>query len=256
MSKSAFALALLLAVNLASPALAVDKTKKHPQPTPSAEPADSCEAPCPPDDDFPVDLNLLFDVGYSQYNLSALNQVMTAKGYNAFSEHNLALGAGTQLILWHVITEFETHFAFNAPVLNDDYVANLGLGHFLLNVGYQFRPIPQLSLYPLVGIGLGFLDLNFRRRAQLPSFDEFLANPGRQGRISDLFLALNAGLGLDWISDWGFQIGLRGGYLWTPPSNWWQIQDVGNSDNSVTTPVAGGPDISLSGPYFKLMLGF
>lgn len=210
------------------------------------------------DEDFPFDLHLLFNLGYSRYGLTDLNKTLQAKGYSAFGENSLALGGSMQFSFWNVLTEFDTNFALTAPSLNDSYISSLTEGNFLLNLGYQFKPVRQLRIYPLLGIGLGFLDMSFRRRAILPSFDEFLTNPGRQGKISNLFLTLNAGLGIDWVSDWGVQIGLRGGYLWTPPSNWWQLQDISsnNDDNNRSLPVAGGPEISLSGPYVKVMMGF
>jgi hypothetical protein len=209
-------------------------------------------------EDFPFDAKLLFDIGYIRYGLTDLNKALQAKGYSPFSEHNLLLGGSLQLIFWQFLSEFSFDAGINAPSLNDTFIANMSAGHFLLNFGYQFKPLPQLSIYPLVGVGLGFLDLTFRQRGVLPSFDEVLSNPGRQGHISNLLLTLNAGLGIDWKTDWGFQLGLRGGYLWTPPSNWWQLQDVSNdnSQNNNGQPLAGGPDISLSGPYAKLMVGF
>ncbi|MEZ0371756.1 MAG: hypothetical protein ACAI44_21870, partial [Candidatus Sericytochromatia bacterium] len=204
-----------LMLPLSSPALAQvtvgepdvrwgDQEEPAPEASPENEPDVSCQAiGCT--DDFPVDLSVLFDIGYSRYGLTDLNKAMQAKGYSPFSEHMLSLGGSMQVVLWHVITEFETSFSFASSSINDSYVSSLGAGNFLLNFGYQFKPVPQLSIYPLLGLGLGFLDLDFRRRSLLPSFDEFLTNPGRQGRISNLFFTLNAGLGIDWQWDWGFQ---------------------------------------------------
>ncbi len=216
--------------------------------------ADVCLFAC--EEDFPLDLNMLFHTGYSRYDLSSLNQVMQAKGYTPFSEHMFALGGSLQFVTWNFITEFEGNVAIGAPTLNDTYFSNLFAGNVLLNFGYQFKPLKALRIYPIVGVGLGFAQLDFTRRNFLPSFDEFLSNPGRQGQINNLLFTLNAGLGIDWVWDWGGQIGLRGGYLWTPPSNWWDIQDVRGDDSSRNLPVAGGPSMSLSGPYLRLMIGF
>lgn len=224
----------------------------------SADKAGKADKDCKNCTDRTIDGHLLMGLGYSHYGLSGLNTAMQAKGYSPFSEHSFAIGGNLELIFSHFITEFETNFAFTTPSLNADFISSLSEGNFLLNFGYEFKPIPRLRIYPLVGIGIGFLDLDFKRRARLPSFDEFLSNPGRQGHISDVFFTLNAALGLDWATDFCL-IGVRGGYLWTPASNWWQLQEAtngGNDDSTRSIPVAGGPDISLSGPYVKVMLGF
>ncbi|PKL76864.1 MAG: hypothetical protein CVV27_08100 [Candidatus Melainabacteria bacterium HGW-Melainabacteria-1] len=227
-----------------------------PTPEPAVDPENFClELSC--DDDFPLDFNLLFSLGYSRTDLTALNSSMQAKGYLPFSQDALSLGGSLQVVIHRVITEFEGNVALIAPSLNDNFTASLTTGSFLLNFGYQFRPVRNLSIYPLVGIGMGLMDLSFTRRNLQPSFDEFLDNPGRQGRIDNLTLALNAALGLDWRSDWGFQIGLRGGYLWSLPSNWWSLTDVySDEDSNRSIPIAGGPSVSLSGPYLKVMMGF
>lgn len=215
---------------------------------------DDCFFGC--EDDLPISLNMLFNTGYSRYNLSELNQVMQGKGYSAFSENLFSVGGSMQLVAWNFLTELEGNVAFGAPSINDTYYTNLSAGNVLLNFGYQLKPVKELSIYPIVGLGIGIAQLDFTRRNLLPSFDEFLTNPGRQGQISNLLFTLNAGVGIDWEWDWGAQIGIRGGYLWTPPSNWWDIQDVRDDDNSRSLAVAGGPSISLSGPYVRVMLGF
>lgn len=224
------------------------------EPEDEQEEDDSCLFGC--EDDLPISLNMLFNTGYSRYNLSDLNQVMQGKGYSAFSENLFSVGGSMQLVTWNFLTELEGNVAFGAPSINDTYYTNLSAGNVLLNFGYQLKPVKELSIYPIVGLGIGIAQLDFTRRNLLPSFDEFLTNPGRQGQISNLLFTLNAGVGIDWEWDWGGQIGIRGGYLWTPPSNWWDIQDVRDDDNSRSLAVAGGPSISLSGPYVRVMLGF
>lgn len=251
---------------MASPAADPDEPDAEPEEEPDDEaddepddePDDLClDMPC--GEEFPFDLNLLFNIGYSRSELSGLNTALQAKGYSPFGEHMLSMGGSMQFIAWNVMTEFEGNFGITAPSLNNDYFVNLTNGSLLLNLGYQFKPTPNLRIYPLVGIGAGLLDMSFTRRSLSPSFDEFLSNPGRQGRIGALLLALNAGVGLDWRWDWGFQVGLRGGYLWTPPSNWWSMTDIysdSDNDNQRSYPVAGGPSISMSGPYLRMMIGF
>lgn len=251
----------------APPASTDPLTEPSAEPSPAPSPAPTPQASEPDDEfclelscaeEFPFDLNLLFNLGYNRYGLETLNTAMRDKGYSNFGENMLSLGGSLQFITWNVLTEFEGNVGLTTPSFNSDYQVNLTTGNFLLNLGYQFKPLRELSIYPLLGIGVGFLDMDFRSRKLFPSFDEFLSNPGRQSRLGNVFLTLNLGLGIDWRWGWGFQAGLRGGWLWTPPSNWWGMSNVySNSDGSSNSVnLAGGPEITLGGPYLKLMLGF
>lgn len=229
-------------------------------------PAQACEESedCFPDmllgpqDPLNFDVNLLFSTGYVRPGLGELNRVLTSQDYLPVSEHQLQFGSQFQLILWHILAEFEGNVSLTPPTFNDDFLMQLTTGNVLLNGGYVFSPLPGLQITPLAGLGMSFLDMRFTRRNLLLSFDEYLANPGRQGDLGNVFFTLHGALQVDWRWDWGFQIGLRGGYYWTPASNWWGYSDVyrASDDSNNTTALAGGPAIALSGPYLKLLIGF
>lgn len=207
--------------------------------------------------DFPFEMHILFSPGYQRLNLSNINPLMTQRGYAAFEENMVAFGGSFQMIWWNVLTEWEGGASLTAPVSNQDFVAQLYSGYFFMNLGYRFKPLKNLSIYPLLGLGINTLDLNFTRRALLPSLDDFLDNPGWQGSISNTLFAINLGLGLDWHWDWVGTLGLRGGYILNPfAGNWWTLNDLQSNEDRQGPPLSNGPATSLSGPYVRLNLGF
>ncbi len=201
-----------------------------------------------------------FSIGYQGSNLQALNQALNKQGYSSLSEHALSFGGAMQFRVFHVLSEFEGQVNLLTPTLNSNYSLQATSGLFFINLGYVFRPLRNLNIYPLVGIGAAMLDLNFTQRNTALSFDDFLKNPGRQGDLNNMMLAFNLGLGIDWLGDWFGLIGLRAGYIFTPwGSNWWTINQIG-SDNSDSSnygyPISNGPTLGLAGPYLRLNLGF
>lgn len=209
--------------------------------------------------DSPVGVHLLFGVGYQRAALGPLQSQMTQRGYGNLPEDLLSLGGHLQLSLWNVLTEFEGNVASTWPQVNEDYSVTMSNAQFLFNVGYQFRPTPSVSIYPLVGLGMNLLDLNFTRRTISPSFDDVLAAPTRQGQLTHTAFALNVGLGADWHWGWLGKIGIRGGMLFTPFAGVWSTSSAathGSSSSINDIPVAGGPDVRAGGPYLRVMVGF
>lgn len=172
----------------------------------------------------PLGGHLLFSPGYQHLNLQTLFSSLEKQNYSGISQENLALNGSLQFIFWHLLTEFEGGVNLSAPVANSDYWLQLMADTFFVNLGYEFRPLKNLSIYPLVGLGMSSVNLKFTRRNLLPDFDTFLAQPGWQGQLDNSLLAINLGLGIDWHWDWGITLGLRGGYVLTPLSgNGWSM---------------------------------
>jgi hypothetical protein len=125
------------------------------------------------EDDLPFMFHVLFSGGYQRVPLGPLNTRLQAQGYDAASEDFLSLGGSIQFSAWDVLTEFEGHVATTLPVVNQDYWMTLSASQVFFNLGYQFRPLKQLRIYPIAGIGVAALDLSFMRRALFPTFYEF-----------------------------------------------------------------------------------
>ncbi|PIQ24051.1 hypothetical protein COW36_05900 [bacterium (Candidatus Blackallbacteria) CG17_big_fil_post_rev_8_21_14_2_50_48_46] len=214
------------------------------------------------DFDFPLDMSIYMLGGWQRPDLNAINQKLNDQGFQAFAQDQFSVGGGLQLSFANLLTEFQGWVNISLPALNSDYITWQYAGAGLFNLGYIFHPTRDLRIYPVLGVGMGTLDLHFTQRNQIQDFDSFLKNPGRQGQISAIALVLNAGLGLDYrlrvFDDWGFRVGLRGGWLWTPvPGNFWQATDLFRNDQSNNTiAVPGGPNVGLTGPYLHMTLGF
>lgn len=211
------------------------------------------------EEDFPLGFHMLFSTGYQQSQMSALSQPLQEKGYGALNQNFWSFGGSFQMVLWNVIAEFEGQAGLSGPVSNDDFLALVSAGNTLFNLGYQFKPHKNLRIYPLVGMGASFVDMQFRRRSQLPDFDSFLSQPGWYGQMGNSVFALNLGLGLEFQGFLG-TVGLRGGYLFHPfPSTWWTSSVPGtDSDdgNNLSTLLLDGPALTMNGPYLKLVMGF
>lgn len=172
------------------------------------------------DTEFPIGFHVLFNSGYQRSDLSPLNRELQKQGYSALGPDLWSTGGAMQLVAWHMIYEVEGQAAIHAPINNADYQALAIAGNTFFNVGYEFKPVKWFRVYPVLGIGASVLDLYFVRRGRLPSFDEFVANPGWNGAINNTMFALNVGLGLE-LQGWLGTLGLRGGYVFHPVGSSW-----------------------------------
>lgn len=268
-------LTLTVGLNLSlSPALAQESWSISHSAQWGAETPDAPEAPSeePPErdefdelfealfemDEAPFGLHFFGSVGYQGLELDSINQALASRGYSAFAENALAFGGGFQFIVNGFLTEFEGTGSLNSFINNDTYWGSLTAGTAMLNFGYQFRPVRNLSIYPLVGLGMSFVDLSFNQRNLQPSFDEFLDDPGRLGSAGHVNFALNLGLGMDWSWGWFGLIGLRGGYVFNPfATNFWVLNtNLDDDDDNNGIPISNAPNVQLNGPYVRLILGF
>jgi hypothetical protein len=106
----------------------------------------------------------------------------------------------------------------------------------------------------LLGIGTGTTKVTIASENGA-SFNDVLDNPGREVRMSQTGLLLDASLGIDYRfkvretehKSSFFTVGVRGGYLFAPYSSEWK---TGSAE------ISGGPDILMGGPTVQLLVGF
>lgn len=236
-----------------------------PLPPAQAAPADDkdlvdlwLESLVDPDVRHPIHFHMLFSGGYQNSDLNGLQQSLRDRGYRTLGQDFWGGGGSIQMVAWNVVTEFEGAASLTMPVTDDDYWLLATAGNTFFNLGYQFEPHPNLRIYPLVGIGLSFLELQFIRRSVMPTFGEFLDSPLRNGNLNNQIFALNLGLGLEW-QGWLGRMGLRGGYIFHPiAGNWWTSTSAYNNSNNSNNELllADGPSMRMDGPYLKLVIGF
>ncbi|MDZ7292153.1 MAG: hypothetical protein ONB44_20555 [candidate division KSB1 bacterium] len=198
-----------------------------------------------------------FMTGVNMLDLGAFNSQLQSSGYSSFSEDLFALGGGGHAIINHLIIGGEGHALLTSDkdvvLAGRRYKTSLEAGYGFFDLGYQLISHGGFALYPLVGIGGGGLVLKISERAS-PSFDEVLADPGRGAQLFTGGLMLHASLGADYFiqtrrdesKQGGVMIGIRAGYNFTPIKGDWSLEEFA---------IAGGPEIGITGPYVRVMLG-
>jgi hypothetical protein len=133
----------------------------------------------------------------------------------------------------------------------------LGGGYGTLGAGYAIRTSPRTRVFPRIGVGVGGLGLTFDSTEDSVSFDDVLTTPDAQAdqtrpyqpTLTRDHSVVDLGLGAEWLparSGRGTFVGMRLGYVLAPSTNDWRFNH---------RPVRGGPDATIAGPYFRVMLG-
>lgn len=253
----------------ASPVLALQTTAPMPIPEPGpfsaksqpvASPSASPSEAAGPNDflnaELPITFHVMFSSGYQRVPMGTLASRLDSQGYSSLPQDFLTFGASVQMQAWDLMTEFEGLAGIAWPLSHPDNWLNMTANQTFFNLGYRFRPTEQLSIYPLVGLGVSMLELNFVRTVVPTDFDEVLAMPAQQGQLNHRAVALNLGLGIDWHwGNWG-QLGLRGGIIWLPIAGAWTISASPNDRFNRRAAIANGPELGHIAPYLSLNIGF
>ncbi|HUF13382.1 MAG TPA: hypothetical protein VMN78_09800 [Longimicrobiales bacterium] len=118
--------------------------------------------------------------------------------------------------------------------------------HGAILVGFSILQTEGLDIYPLVQLGGAGASLEVQERGD-PSWDDVLGDPGRSSTLSTFTVYGAGGVGIEYAFPGGFFAGLRGTWAYTPSSDGWSAEDGD---------VLGGPEVALSGPNLRLMIGF
>ena len=127
----------------------------------------------------------------------------------------------------------------------------------IFDLGYLAFAQDGLHVYPLIGVGGGGGRLTFDNTADR-SFDDLAANPRVGATALTGGFLMQVALGVDKLfvlgtrdeggrrREGGVVVGVRAGYVFGPgQSNW----GIGGTD------VTGGPDLELTGPYVRVVIG-
>lgn len=200
-----------------------------------------------------------FMLGGNIVDIDALNTSLQSQGYPEFSDEFLSLGGGGHFIINRFIIGGEGHGFIErderATLDDGNFETSLTAGYGFFDLGYRLFSTGGFTLYPMVGIGGGAMNLKITESAA-PSFDDVLTNPQRGTDLIIGGLLLQASLGADWTLNLrghdvkgkrgGLLIGLRAGYIFAPIEGDWRFHE---------TEISGGPDFGLTGPYIRLLIG-
>ena len=109
------------------------------------------------------------------------------------------------------------------------------------DIGYQVLSMKNLVVAPMLGIGASGYDIELQKLAgDVTNFGKLLENPGRTSTVSTSSFLLNPHLMITIpISFVGIQ--LKGGWMFTPTNDGWELADGGKLNT--------GPTIAKGMPY-------
>jgi opacity protein-like surface antigen len=199
---------------------------------------------------------IYFSGGVGLFDMSELNDDLETGGYSQMQNPFITLGLGGTIRFGHLVLGGEGHWLRNVggEAESNDFRLNVSGGYALARVGFDVLQWGGLSIYPIVGIGGGRVRVDILQEGGA-SFEDVLADPAREVRLTQRALLLDASLGVDYRFEFReqqgrasyFTIGVRGGYLFAPYSGGWR---------SAGAEISGGPDLDLNGPVVQLMIGF
>lgn len=194
--------------------------------------------------------------GASSISTGELDARLTAHGYPSFGRTTFAVSIGAYRILpSSVMLGAEWHGLVMGEEAHEGGEVGLGGGYGTLGVGYSVQLSTRARVYPRVGIGAGGLGMWIEKEPDTVGFDEVLADPSpapdlRETVLSRDGLVVDLGGGVELLPSGrggGLLIGLRLGYLAAPFDAPW--------DHLHERKASGGPDATISGPYFRVVIG-
>lgn len=192
-----------------------------------------------------------FAIGVNATNLGPLNNRLSSTGYPTFPSELFAIGGGGYGVVGGRVLLGGEGYGLIGPSRGvQGREVSVGGGYGLFTLGYQFRPVPSLTVYPQVGLGGGGLVLDIGS-AGADQFDDVLENPSRSATLEQGSLLLSLGAGVEYRvrssgDDGGWHLGVRAGYLLAPYTTDWTLDE---------NRLADSPDATLGGPFVRVLIG-
>lgn len=199
-------------------------------------------------------------MGYSMFGRSIidikdLNAKLESKGYSKISDNFFSVGGGGHSIINNrFIIGGEGHSLLGEKVTSGNYTNSIYIIYGFFNLGYIVYSIKDFRVYPLLGLGVGGMNLKITEKLTSLSIDDVLDVPTRGVEISTGGFLLDLALGIDYLLKFGGDekerggmiLGLRAGYTLSPFKGGWQMDEI---------EISGAPEIGIKGPYIRLMIG-
>ena len=188
--------------------------------------------------------------GYAQIDVDELNARLASldEPYSPVSEDMIVLGGGLHGRMDRVIlgAEFSLLASIEDAEAGDERNAKLSGFQGSGMLGFSILQTDGFDFYPLLQAGFAAVTLEVNERGD-PTWDDVLGDPGRRSTLEAGAFYGAAGVGMDYTFRNGFFMGVRGTYGFTPKTDSWKEE---------TGEVLGGPEMDLSGPSVRLLLGF
>lgn len=195
-----------------------------------------------------------YQPGFAFLDTGPLNRTLEGAGFSPLSSTFITQGGGAHLVLERVIlgASGQSLQGFRTTS-NQGGSLSVSGGYGLFQLGYQVWAEEGFSLYPILGIGGGNLQITGSESLNnLFGFSQ--ASP--VNRIETSQVILDLGLGADYLIDLngdpqqrsGLLVGLKLGYVFVPSPPQWE-------NNRQVVSGSALPNISSQGPYISLSLG-
>ncbi len=196
-----------------------------------------------------------FIFGHNVLDIKNFNDTLKNNGYSTMSDSFVSFGGGGHAIIDNLVIGGEGHgLSGREEDIGNDYKASIKAGYGFFNIGYVIFNVENLSIYPLLGIGGGGIDVKISEISS-PSFNDILNNPERSVELTTGGILISLSLCTEYLlslgegyggTKGGIIVGLRIGYTWSPSYNW--TLDGSN--------IPGSPNVGINGYFIRLSIGF
>jgi hypothetical protein len=198
-----------------------------------------------------------FAAGASGTKSAALDDHLAAQGYPRFGAGAMAVGiGGYATVAKRFMFGGEWTGLIKAEKQHQGRTLFLGGGYGTLGIGYAIKRSARTRVYPRIGLGGGGLGLTFDSIEDSVPFNNVLADPDAEADLTKPQPTLtrghgviDIGLGAEYMPSGtgrGTFIGFRLGVAAATSPGGWHLNH---------RPVSGGPEGTLTGPYFKVTIG-
>jgi hypothetical protein len=188
-----------------------------------------------------------FAVGPQRPDLHNLNRTLNATDLPSLGNVFFSLGGGGGWLLDRFLLGGGGHGLLPRRTTRSDRETRLRGGYGFFDIGYVFAARPRWRAYGLIGLGGGSWSLDVLQSGRIPDFSGLLERPAGAVRLETGGFLLQEAVGWHgWVRPRGLFWGLQVGYVWQPAGEAWRLAGAS---------VVGGPDVRLTGPYVRFLIG-
>jgi hypothetical protein len=195
-------------------------------------------------------------LGAQWINVDSLNEVLASNGYATFNSPDLSIGFESYVLIRNRLLFGPEFQFFLQEVSNATYVQRLNGFWGFFNFGYALvsGSGKGFHVYPVVGLGVSWLNLRLTERAVL-DFSDIISDPKRESYLSRWGFLIQTAIGADYRvtftdpqsgAEGGFLFGIRLGYQYTIAQTDWKMSGM---------TVSGATDTNINGFFIRFVIG-
>ncbi|MBN2529476.1 MAG: hypothetical protein JXR76_24020 [Deltaproteobacteria bacterium] len=193
--------------------------------------------------------------GVANIDMDALNGRLVRNGYDKIESLVIPMGFGFNHRFNRFIAGIDWQFLMHNMPQPPDENLRMDVRHWYwqLNYGVDFLQLDNLSIYALLGLGVGHSGIWISEESG-DSFNGVLREPLRSTYMRQNSFVISGNIGVDYRMEMRkterrtsyFTIGIRGGYVFTPFAGDWRTH---------AAEIHNGPSRGFNGPAVLLAVG-